>query len=343
MKALTLLAIALIAAIPTHAQDDLDGNNAPQGPRVILRHVADSIYMFEGKGGNVGIFVGGEGGLMIDSQFPDATSKLMKGYEGMSSSSLKYLINTHHHGDHTGGNANFKAMGITIISHNNVRTRLIEEALSAANAERDKEFESRINTLRESGNENSAADLTAKDELRDRPEIELKDVFPSLTIRDKTTIHLNGEEIELIPLNPGHTNGDILVWFKNSNVIHTGDAYVKGRYPYIDTKSGGAVDGYFAGLKRIMNLINDDTKIIPGHGAIANMNDLKESHRMFESILEDVTFFAFSGKTLEEILAMKEITKAYDDKGYGEGFITTAAFVEALYAEPAAKYKKAKK
>lgn len=344
MKTLFLCALAFITfSISSLAQDGEDGTVASTGPRVLLRSVADSIYMFEGKGGNIGLFIGPEGGLMIDSQFPETTDRLMQNYNGLTASPLKFLINTHHHGDHTGGNANFKDMGVTLVSHKNVRQRLINLALSAKNKEINEALEVRMRKLREDGTENAKDSIIARNEVETQQDLDIKDVFPTLTIEDAITFHLNGEEIELIPLYPGHTNGDLMVLFKKANVIHTGDAFVKGRYPYIDSKNGGMVDGYLAGLRRIKSLIDANTKIIPGHGGVASLVDLNESIRMFESILEDITFHAFSGKTLQEVQAMKEITKPYDDKGYGEGFITTAAFVEALYAAPAAKYKQAKK
>ena len=340
----SVLAIACFSFIfPLHAQDIEQGNNSNPGPRVVLRQVKDSIYMLQGQGGNVGIFAGQEGGLMIDNQFAKTSGRLMESYNHISNSPLKFLINTHHHGDHTGGNANFKAMGVTIISHKNVRRHLMDEARAKIMAERDAAFKERVETLRESGSESSAADLTAKGEQVGQEEIILEDIFPSLTIDNTINFYLNGEEIEIIPLAAGHTDGDMLVWFKTSNVIHTGDAYIKSRYPYIDSKNGGTPEGYMAGLKKIMGLIDDNTKIIPGHGDLASKANLKESIRMFESIIEDVTFHAYSGKSLEEVQAMSDITKKYDDLGYGDYFITKDQFIAALYAAPAAKFKAAKK
>ena len=178
--------------------------------------------------------------------------------------------------------------------------------------------------------------------MMDEAPIELEDVFPALTIENGMTMHINGEEIELIPLGRGHTDGDMVVRFKNANVIHTGDAYIKARYPYIDYQNGGSVDGYLSGLQKIMELVDDETIIIPGHGDLARKSDVDETIRMYTFLKDRVAYHALSGKSLEEIKAMKDITKPYDDKGYGDYFITTEAFIEALFREPAVKYGKSK-
>lgn len=340
-RLLFLVGFVVCASSFVQAQDDTI-SRVQKGPRILLKKVKDSIFMMSGRGGNIGLLIGPDGGLMIDSQFANASERIYKSYQTTTEAPLKFLINTHHHGDHTGGNENFKAMGVTIISHKNVRQHLINEARAAISKERNETLEKRVEELREEGDERTAADLRAKEEMMEEAVIELEDVFPAMTIENPLTMYLNGEEIQLIPLGKGHTNGDIIVWFKHANVMHTGDAYIKKRYPYIDNKNGGSVDGYFAGLKKIYDLIDDETIIIPGHGTLANKADLDETIRMYAFLQNRVAYHVLEGKSLEEVKAMKDITKPYDDKGYGDYFITTDGFIEALYKEPAIKYGKMK-
>lgn len=341
-RLLFLIAFAICASSYVQAQDDTIAR-VQKGPRILLKKVKDSIFIMSGRGGNIGLMIGQDGGLMIDSQFANASERIVKSYQTTTDAPIKFLINTHHHGDHTGGNENFKAMGVTIVSHKNVRQHLMDEARAAILKERDEAFEKRVEEIRETGGERTAADLTAKEEMMDEAPVELKDVFPAVTIDSPLTMHFNGEEIQLIPLGNGHTDGDIVVWFKNSNVIHTGDAYIKKRYPYIDYENGGSVEGYLVGLKKIYDLIDDETMIIPGHGTLANKADVDETIRMYTFLKDRVAYHALSGKSLEEVQAMKDITKPYDDKGFGDYFITTDGFIEALYKAPAIKYGKMKK
>lgn len=344
MKSLLILAFALLTATaPALAQYQEEGMSVNTGPRMILKRVTDSIFLMEGHGGNTGIFIGQQGGIIIDSKLPDTTSALIKRYNGMAPAPLKFVINTHHHGDHTGGNKSFKAQGITIISHKNVRKRLAAEARKSLIEEKKAEVQDRINAMPEAERERAVADITGKGKEEFIGKLEVEDVFPNLVVDHPITIFLNGESIRIFPVQKGHTDGDMLVYFANANVLHTGDAFVQGRYPFIDVESGGSADGYLLVLKQILSLIDDDTKIVPGHGNLSSKKDVQETIRMFESVLEDVTFYAYSGKTLQEVQALKsEITKPYDDKGYGDAFITTDAFLEVLYSGPAQKAKRAK-
>ena len=154
-----------------------------------------------------------------------------------------------------------------------------------------------------------------------------------MTFNRKITFHYNGEDIEVFHVANAHTDGDALVYFKKSNVLHTGDVFFKGRYPYIDTNSGGDLFGYIEALEQVLANINENTLIIPGHGDVATFNDLRATIAMLSIVMKRVSFHYLNKKTLEQVLAMPEITEQYDAKGFGDYYISTEKFIRMVYAE----------
>jgi len=256
--------------------------------------LSDKVYMLTGQGGNIGVSIGEDGVFMIDDQFAPLSTKILVAIRKLSDKPIKFLVNTHWHGDHTGGNVNFQKEGATILAHDNVRKRLKE---------------------------------TPRRDQSMRP----KEAFPVITFNDKMSIHMNGETVAVFHVDNAHTDGDALLYFSKSNVLHTGDTYFKERYPYIDLNSGGGIKGYINAVKAGLLVIDDETKIIPGHGSVATKDDYEDFLKMLEEIMGSVQTEITNKKTEEEVAKMEALTKKYDDLGYGSGFINSERFRRTLY------------
>lgn len=159
------------------------------------------------------------------------------------------------------------------------------------------------------------------------------EALPAISFQENLLFHYNDEDIKLIHLPNAHTNGDVAVYFQKSNVLHTGDAFVNGMYPFLDLKNGGSFDGYAKGLLTMQNLINDATKIVPGHGELANKAAIVEMRKMLNLYYERIKFHYLNNKTENEVAAMRDFTQYYDDKGYGDGFISTEKILRTIYKE----------
>jgi len=260
--------------------------------------VADNIYMLVGSGGNIGVCVGEDGVFMIDSQFGPLSEKIAKAISALSSKPIKVLFNTHWHGDHTGGNENFGKKDAMIIAHDNVKERMSTEQKRA---------------------------------FRKPTPAAAKVAQPVITFNDKMSFHLNGEDILIYHFHHGHTDGDAIVYFPKSNVIHMGDTYFKGRFPYIDLGSGGDVEGLLKTINEVLFLADEDTKIIPGHGALSNKEELMEYRDVISICRDRVKKAIASDMTLEEIKA-SNLTKEYDEE-WGSGFINPEKFIDILHSD----------
>ena len=256
--------------------------------------VSDHVYMLVGAGGNIGVSVGDDGVFVIDDQFAPLTTKIEAAIKALSDKQIKYLVNTHYHGDHTGGNENMHKLGATIIAHDNVRLRL---------------------------------ETTPK---RDNSMVPME-ALPIITFNDELNIHVNGERVAVFHSEHAHTDGDALLYFTESNVLHTGDTYFNGRYPYIDLKSGGSVSGYINAVKLGLKSINDTTKIIPGHGSLSDKTEYETFLNMLETLRDNVLVEIESGKTEDEVANNEAITKTFDDLKYGTGFINSEKIRRTFY------------
>lgn len=262
--------------------------------KIKAEQLSEHVYMLTGAGGNIGVSVGDDGVFVIDDQFAPLTSKILDAIKKISEQPVKFLANTHFHGDHTGGNENMSKQGVTIMSHENVRKRLKEQP-------------------------NRNGDLSPKAAL------------PIITFNDKMNLHINGEQVVIFHVNNAHTDGDAIIYFTESNVLHTGDTYFKGWYPYIDLNSGGSVDGYINAVKRTMMLIDDDTKIIPGHGPASNKKEYKAFLDMMEGLKTIIQAEISKGKSEEDVVNNTSLTKTYDNLGYSWRFITSEKIRRTYY------------
>ncbi len=248
--------------------------------------VAGNIYMLEGAGGNIGVSIGTDGNLIVDDQFAPLADKIDAALQKLNPGKLKFVLNTHHHGDHTGGNAAFGAKDATIIAQSNVRKRL-------------------------------ASDSNAK-----------KEALPVITFDESASVHFNGEEIKLLHHGPGHTDGDSIIHFTRANVVHMGDQFFNGGFPFVDLNSGGSVAGYIKTVAAVLEKIPADAKIIPGHGPLASVDDLKSFHVMLVETTGLVKAGMAAGKSLADLKAAG-LPEKY--QSYGTGFIKTDRWIETIY------------
>ncbi|MEZ4858881.1 MAG: MBL fold metallo-hydrolase [Flavobacteriaceae bacterium] len=318
-----------------------NGNYGPTYGVASIR-VRDSIYMLKGKGGNIGLFVGPEGAFMIDNQFAEGTDAILKTIGNLTDKPVRFLVNTHHHADHTGGNKNLLNEGVVILAQENVRKQLIEEAKKKKQDSIDKIFNKTLEKLSNDGVVGDRAEEGAKRVVSSlEADIALENNFPMITYEENLTFHLNGQKIFIFHIHKAHTDGDSVIYFTDSNVIHTGDLFVNGLYPFIDTANGGTYNGYVNSLSKIAMIADDETKIIPGHGEIASIKDVKYTQSMLEFLHSRVEVHYLENKTREQIFALN-LTKDFDEKGFGKGFISTEKFFNFIFDDVEKKYKKVK-
>lgn len=296
------LAVAVLAAAPvvvSHAQDD-------DFSKVEMRteKVADGVYMLAGAGGNIGVSAGDDGVFLIDDEFAPLTDKIRAAVAAINPKPIRFLVNTHWHGDHTGGNENLGKAGVVIIAHDNVRQRMSTEQFIAA-------FNSKV----------PAAPAAA---------------LPVITFADAVTLHLNGDDMHSFHVPPAHTDGDTIIHFRKANVIHGGDIVFAGMYPFIDLSSGGSLEGVIGAVERILALCDDKTRIIPGHGPVIGKAELQKYHDVLALARSRVGALVRQGKTLDEVKAAKPM--ADHDAVWGAGFINPDRFLEIAYNSLAGKH-----
>jgi len=258
--------------------------------QITVHDVAGGFYYLEGSGGNVGVLVGDDGVLMVDDQFAPLTEKLVAAIRTVSSEPIRFVINTHIHGDHNGGNENLAAMGVPIVAHDNVRVRM------------------------------AASDPPRPAAGR-----------PVLTYADAVTFHLNGQDIRVIKMPPAHTDGDSIVHFTGSDVIHAGDVFRTTGYPGVDAANGGTVAGTIAALDAIIALAGPSTRIVPGHGVVSSRDDVIEFRGMVAEVRDRISALIRQGMTLEQVVAANATADLDERWGSFERFLP--GFYEALAAE----------
>jgi cyclase len=294
MRCLSYAFVLLLTASATTALAQQDFSKV----EIKSTKLGTNVYTLEGSGGAIGILAGPDGILMVDSQFAPLSEKIAAAIKQINPGPIRILINTHVHGDHTGGNENFAKMGALIVARPQLRARLEKPAPGA------------------NGAPGTPAPTAA---------------LPILTYDAPMTFHMNGEQVQLIPIPSAHTDGDTLVKFVNADVIMTGDFYRSLGYPNIDRANGGSLSGMLAGLSRIVELAGPSTKIVPGHGGIVDRAAVAAHRDMIVAIRDKVAPMVKKGLTLEQVSAAKP-TADYDTKVPGVG-TTGDRFVGQLYAE----------
>ncbi len=244
--------------------------------------VAGNVYMLEGSGGNIGVSAGPDGMLIIDDQFAPLADKIKTALKSLNSGQLKFLLNTHHHGDHTGGNEIF-GKDTLIVAHTNVRKRL---------------------------------------------ESKPKEAQPVVTYDKSISVHFNGEEVQAMYFANGHTDNDSIIYFTKSNVAHFGDTFSPGRFPFVDLSGGGDVDGLVSSLSEAIKRLPADVKIIPGHGPVLTLEDVKSYRDMIADTADIVRKQMAAGKTMDQIKAQGMPDKY---KNLGTGFVKTDTWIQVIY------------
>lgn len=288
MKIICLLALALVA-LPALGQDEASYKSTELAP---------GLYMLEGvgafTGGNLGLWTGDDGVLLIDNGMPRYYELMLGAIREHADGEVDYLVNTHVHGDHLGNNASFSRNGAVILAHDNIRQRLVEQGVTGPD-----------------GQEPAGAhDL------------------PELTFADGVTLHLNGHRARVIHVAHAHTDGDAIIHFPDADVIHAGDVFFNGLYPYVDMDSGGSVAGYIAAQERILSLAGAKTRIIPGHGPLASKADLEAARDMLVEARDSVRAMIDDGRTDAQIFEANPL--AGFDEDWSWGFIDTRRMTEQI-------------
>ncbi|HEX2249517.1 MAG TPA: MBL fold metallo-hydrolase [Gemmatimonadales bacterium] len=288
-----LSTVTLVAA-PGWAQE-------PNFEKVQVRssRVADGIHVLAGAGGNVGVAIGDSGVILVDDQFAPLTPKILAAVKALTPLPIRFVLNTHWHEDHTGGNENMRGAGAVIVAHENVRKRMSTEQF--------------LELFKEKVPPSSPAAL------------------PGVTFTDAVTFHLDGQEIHAFHVRPAHTDGDVIVHFRTANVVHMGDIFANGEYPYIDVASGGSVDGMIAAAERVLRMIGPDTKVIPGHGPVGDQSALRAYRDMLAGARARVMRHVAAGASLERTIAAKPTAEF--DSTWGKGFFSGAQFTEMLHSD----------
>lgn len=284
-----ILALFALSATPVAAQQDFSK------VEVKAEQLAPGVAVLFGAGGNIGVSYGEDGTILVDDQFAPMTGKIQAAVAGLGATPVKFLVNTHWHFDHSGGNENLGKAGAIIMAHDNVRVRMAAGATVAGNV----------------------VPPAAKAAL------------PVLTYADGLKLHLNGEEVRVIHVAAAHTDGDSIIHWTKSNVIHMGDLFMlQVSFPFVDVASGGDVRGFVAAADKALAIANDQTKIIPGHGVMATKADLQNHRNMIATVIAKVEAGIKAGQTLDQIKASNPTD------GFGvdsKGFISADRFVETVY------------
>lgn len=290
-RPLALVSLAAVAGSwPAPAQD-------PADVQIETVRAAENVYMLAGSGGNIGLSVGTDGAFLIDDQYAPLTQKIKASVAALTDQPIRFVVNTHWHGDHTGGNENLGEAGALIVAHENVRARMSVEQFIAA-------FDRRY----------PPAPPRA---------------LPVITFTESVTFHWNGDEIHVFHVDPAHTDGDAIIRFTNANVIHMGDTYFNRSYPFIDVSTGGSLDGVIAAVDRVLRYADGNTVVIPGHGPISNRTELRTYRDLLVTVRDRIARLIAQGEDRAAVIAAKPTSDF--DTIWGRGFLQPDQWVGLVF------------
>lgn len=279
------IGVGMLLSGPVCAQRDFSN------VEITTVELGEGLFMMQGAGGNIGLSIGEDGPFVIDDQFAPLSEKITAAISEVSDQSVAFVLNTHYHGDHTGGNEAFGKAGAHIVAHENVRTRLLEGVTSADNG--------------------------------------VDDGLPVITFSHSMTFHWNGQEIYIWHPKPAHTDGDAIIYAKDANVVHMGDVFFNGGYPYIDIDAGGDLSGYIETHDSVLAMINEDTKIIPGHGPLASKSDLEKTASMLKDVKARIQNLINQGMSEDAVVAADPLSDL--NPHWGQGFINGEKMTRSAY------------
>jgi glyoxylase-like metal-dependent hydrolase (beta-lactamase superfamily II) len=287
----SMLAVALLLSVAS-AQDE-DFSKA----ELATVTVAPGVAMLVGPGGNIGVCTGDDGVFLIDDEYAPLTGKVAAAVALLSDKPIRFLVNTHWHGDHTGGNENLGKAGVVIVAQENVRKRMSVEQFLEAFGEK----------------------------VAPSPQLAL----PLITFTDAVTFHMNGDEIRVFHVAPAHTDGDSIIQFQKASVVHMGDVFFNGMYPFIDVSTGGHLEGMIAAVDQLLPMLDAGTKIIPGHGPVSDKAGFAGYREMLAAVRDAVKPLVAAGKSRADVIAARP-TRALDGV-WGNGFLKPDVFVGIVY------------
>ena len=296
-RAAFFLSLTLLLAPLCFLAPPAEGQDRFADAEIKTHAVAEGIYMLEGVGGNLGVAVGDDGVFLVDDQYAPLTEKIKKAIAALSDQPIRFVLNTHWHGDHTGGNENLGEAGVLIVAHDKVRERMSVENFN--------ELWDRTTPPADPG------------------------ALPVVTFSDSVTFHLGDEEIHAFHVPPAHTDGDSIIHFKTSNVVHMGDLFFNGMYPLIDVWSNGSATGYLAAIDQGLALMDDETRVIPGHGPLSDKKGLQGFRDMIRTAHDLVKTHVTAGTSREEIVAATPLASL--DETWGQGYFDADSFVTMLF------------
>jgi cyclase len=265
--------------------------------QVRAQHLRAGVYMLTGSGGNIGLSIGDDAAFLVDDQYAPLTQKIIAAVAAVTQKPIKFVVNTHWHGDHSGGNENLGKAGALLVAHDNVRKRMSVEQFNAV------------------FNRTTPASPAG--------------ALPVVTFSDSVTFHINGDDLVAFHIPPAHTDGDVVIHFTKADVVHMGDTYFASGYPYIDVSTGGHVNGIIGSADRVLAMCGPQTIVIPGHGAVSDCPKLRIWRNMVATVRDRVQAEIRKGRTKEQIVAAK--LTADLDPTWGKGFITGDAIVDLVY------------
>jgi glyoxylase-like metal-dependent hydrolase (beta-lactamase superfamily II) len=314
---IALVSLLLSAAQAAPPAGTPQHHQRPPDQRFRLQSLAGGVHALYGRGGNVGFLVGPDAVLVVDSQFKDMAPGIVEQIKGVTDKPIKYLVNTHHHGDHVGGNDTFRPIAV-IIAHDNVRKRMLASPEAIL-----RDFPGQAAEARKAGNEARAKQLEEQIEWAKKVKVE-EIPAPVVTYDHELRIHVGGETIQVWHTPPAHTDGDSVVYFEKANVLHMGDLFFHKVVPFIDVRGGGSPAGYLKALDAVIARVPANVAIIPGHGEVTDLNGLRGLRTYVSDVIEAARKAKAAGKTKEQFLAEVDLPAYKDYQGYADRFKANA-------------------